>query len=507
MAYIGIDIGSSGAKAIGVSEEGAIIASAYREYTIHSPYEGWFELNPREVISVCKETISNVKKQISAGGKDQARIKAIGISSQGEAFTVLDGSGNYLCNAMISSDARSKEQVKRFAEEFGAERLYRITGHTPATLYSLFKVLWLKENRPEIFHKIKRLLCMGDLLSYELTGEAVISHNLAARTMMFDVSRRRWSGEVLDAIGLDEGVLSLTTGAGALIGKIRPEIVYELGLEKNTLVITGGHDQSCGALGVGATGPKTAAYSIGTVECVTPAFSECILNETMMNANLATYPHTAEGLYTTVAFCITGGCGLRWFRDEFGQYEAEKARQDGKNVYDLLTANMPEEPSGLLVLPHFTATGTPYFDPSPTGAILGVKLTTRKGELVKGLLEGISYETKLNIELLRNAGIELNELRAFGGGTNSAKWMQIKADVFGMPITTVSVSEAGCIGAAMLAAKGCGDITSIGECSRQWIKQGRIYDPDAKKAAVYRERFEKYRGLYWKMKEIFKNER
>jgi xylulokinase len=498
MSYLGIDIGTTGCKAVAFDGDGRALCLAYREYATLSPQPGWFELDPWQVITACKQLIVETADKVK--GSDP--ISAIGISSQGEAFTVLDKDGSYLCNAMVSFDTRSQPQVEQFTASFGQERLYRITGHSAHTLFSVFKVLWLKQNRPAIFKTIDRLLCFGDLLSYELTGRAMISYNLASRTMMFDVNTREWSKPVLEALGLDDSMLSTPVPAGHTVGTITRNIADELGLSPQTIVATGGHDQSCGALGVGVIGSGIAAYSIGTVECITPAFEGCVLNDTMRRSNFATYPHTVEGLYTTVAFNMTGGNLLRWWRDTLGTCELEQARRTGRDVYDIILHDIPLEPTSLFVQPHFTSTGTPYFDPAPIGAILGVSLATTKGELVRAILEGITYEMKLNLELLRKAGVDITQLRAFGGGAKSDAWMQMKTDILNVPIATLAVTEAGCLGAAMLAAKARGGIDSLRECSQTWIKPVHVYEPQPARSRKYRDRFEIYSHIYNNIKPL-----
>lgn len=496
MSCLGIDIGTTGSKAVVFDQWGRILSADYGEYPLICPQDGWFELDAGEVIKTCKKVIACAAERV----KVTDPVKAIGISSQGEAFTLLDKKGRYLCNAMVSFDTRSKEQVAEFCDAFGAERLYRITGHSAHTLFSLFKILWIKKHKPDVFGKIDRFLCMGDLLGYELTGQAKISHNLAARTMLFDVNACKWSKEIFDSIGLGEKVFSEAVGAGVSIGTVRSDLAEQLGLDKKTIVATGGHDQSCGSLGVGAIEPGMAAYSIGTVECITPAFSNCIIDETMRTSNLATYPHVIDKLYTTVAFNMTGGSGLKWFRDTLGQYEREQAQKSGGDVYELLLKEIPENPTNVLVLPYFTSTGTPYFDANPISAILGIELTTTKGQILKGLLEGITFEMKLNLELLRKSGIIINRLRALGGGTKSDAWMQIKADILGVPIEAMQVSEAGCLGAGMLAARACGQITDLKTCAGQWAKSLKCFKPDQERAKLYEERFTMYTGLYEKIK-------
>jgi xylulokinase len=498
MSYLGIDIGTTGCKAVVFDGEGCALCQAYREYATLSPQQGWFELDPGQVMAACKQMIAEVSEKV----RDTDAVAAIGISSQGEAFTALDKKGSYLCNAMVSFDGRSQPQVIEFTDAFGAEKLYKITGHSAHTLFSLFKLLWIKQNRPEVFKAIYRLLCFGDLLTYELTGIAQISHNLASRTMLFDVNKCAWSAAILNALELDERVLSQPVPAGHTIGKITRQTADKLGLDHSTVVVAGGHDQCCGALGVGVTGTGIAAYSIGTNECVTPAFDTCVLNETMRQSNFATYPHIVEGLYATVAFTTAGGSLLRWFRDTLGTSEIEQANRTGKDVYDLLLKNIPTEPTALFVLPHFASTGTPYFDPSPMGAILGLSLTTTKSEIAKAILEGVTCEMKVNLELLRKAGVDITQLRAFGGGAKSAVWMQIKADIIDMPITTLAVTEAGCLGAAMLAAKACGKVGTLQECSRMWVKLIRTYEPRPEQSLKYKERFEIYSNIYDSLKPL-----
>ncbi len=498
MSYIGIDIGTTGCKALVLDESAGILASSYREYALISPEKGWYELDPVLVINACKEVISEVSNKV----KKDFPVKAVGISSQGEAFTLLDEAGECLCNAMVSSDIRSQKQVEEFTKSFGLEKLYSITGHSPHTLFSVFELIWFLENKPELASRIKKFLCFGDLLCYKLTGKAVTSHNLASRTMLFDVKSLRWSDEILQAIDVDKSILPESMPSGRPAGQLLPEMATELGLSKDVIVTVGGHDQSCGALGVGITSAGKAAYSIGTVECITPVFGDCVLNETMRNCNLATYPYTVEGLYTTVAFNITGGNLLRWFRDNFGQYELAEAGKTNRDVYDLLLESIPDEPTNLFVQPHFAPTGTPYFDPNPTGAIIGLTLNTTKAELTKALLEGVTYEMKLNIELLKSAGITVDKLCAFGGGVKSAKWLQMKADILGLPIESLSTAEAGCLGAALLAAKARGDVGSLEDLSRVWAKPARTFEPQANNVDKYNERYEIYSDIYKTLKPL-----
>lgn len=492
MSFMGIDIGTTGCKVIAFSDLGQIIASAYREYAVISPHPGWAELDAASVITHCKSCINEVAGAV----KKTDPVAAIAVASQGEAFSLLDEAGNYLCNAMVSFDTRATEQVEAITGQVGLERLYQITGHSPHTMNTLFKLAWVKQHQPELFAKTRNILCFQDLLGYELTGRAVIDYSLAARTMMFDVRKKQWSSEILDLLGIDAGVMAAVQPAGRAVGTVKKGLAAELGLDDKVLVVSGGHDQVCGALGAGVIEPDLAMYATGTVECISPAFANLLLSNDLRDANLATYPHVVEGLYTTVAFNLTGGNLLRWFRDEFGAEECREAQEKGVDPYELLLAGLPVDPTQLLVLPYFVATGTPYFDVEPTSAVLGMTLNTRRGEVIKALLEGVSYEMRFNLELLAKAGVTVRELRAIGGGAKSDVWMQIKADVMGVPIVSLNVSEAGSLGCAMLAALGCGAIDSLATAVDQWVRPVRRFEPAADRAEKYRQRYQIYRQLY-----------
>jgi xylulokinase len=236
-------------------------------------------------------------------------------------------------------------------------------------------------------------------------------------------------------------------------------------------------------------------YATGTVECICPAFDRPILEESFFKSNLCTYDYTVEGMYTTVLFSLTGGNLLQWFRDQWGQAEVEEAGRTGDSAYDLLLGRMASEPTDLVVLPYFTPSGTPYFDAQTPGSILGLRLGTTRGQVLRALLEGIALEMRLNVDILEDAGLSVSEFRAIGGGARNAALTQLKADVLGRPITTLAVTEAGCLGVAMLACA-AHTATPLGQLVETWVKPESIVEPDSKRAAFYRERFQAYKQLY-----------
>jgi xylulokinase len=487
--YLGIDIGTSGCKAVVFDEEGHQQSLSYREYDIISKRPGWAELDTDEVTGKCFEVIGESVSKVKTGS-----VRGLGISSQGEAFTLTDKNGRALCNAFVSSDIRANELIKPWTERFGEEKLYNITGHTPHPMFSLFKLLWLRENAPAIWEKAHKIFCFEDLLQYRLgIKDPAMGWPLAARTMLFDVVKHRWDEEILRVAGVRKDQLSRPLQSGSFAGIIDPVIARNLNLSENTFVVTGGHDQPCSALGAGAIEPGVAVYSSGTVECITPAFNEPIFTPDLRKNNLCTYDHAAPGMYATVAFSLTGGNILKWFRDQFATAEVEQAIRTNRDPYEILLGKMPEEPTGLLVLPYFTPTGTPYFDVSVKGAILGMDLTTTREEIMKGLLEGVAFEIKLNLDILKESGYEVKELRVIGGGARSKSHVQLKADVIGMPITILDVTEAGCMGVAMLAQAEVSK-EKVADIAKKWIKPVSKVIPQ--KNDFYNNKFSHYKKLY-----------
>jgi len=365
----------------------------------------------------------------------------------------------------------------------------------------MFKLLWFKENEKELWKKSRYFFCFEDLLQFRLGLKPSLSWSMAGRTMMFDVTKHEWNQDILNEIGILPENLAEPLPPGSLAGIISPDIARQLHLSNDAFVVTGGHDQTCCALGAGVVEEGIAMLSTGTVECICPAFKNPIFSKALMDSNLCTYDYSIEGLYTTVAFSLTGGNILKWFKDQFGNLEIENEKLTGQNAYDLILNSLDSKPGNLLALPYFTPSGTPFFDTKTKGAIIGLQLSTKRADILKALLEGVSFEMRLNLDILENAGYIINELRLVGGGAKSNKWAQLKANVMNKKITSPDVKEAGCLGGAMLA---CSADTgkSIRDLVAGWIKQPVVVYPQKEHENWYNERFEVYKKLYKNVKEI-----
>ena len=402
--------------------------------------------------AVCRSCLDAIREAAAASPADP--VAALAISSQGEAFTPVSADGAYLANAMVSFDVRSEPSVAEFTRRFAAGRLYELTGHTPHTMFTLFKLLWLCRHRPDVWRAAVKFYCFEELLQQRLGLEPAISWPLAGRTMLFNVRTHQWEEEVLSAIPMGASQFARPAASGTVVGTISPNVAAELGLPRGVMVVAGGHDQPCGALGAGIVEPGTAMYSTGTTECICPLFPRPVFHEDLFRSNLCTYDSAIPGTYTTVAFSLTGGNLLRWFRDQWCEAEVQDAARKGDDPYEVILRGMDDEPTDLFVLPYFTTSGTPYCDPQVPGAILGLRLGTTRGQVLRALLEGVALEMRQNVELLARAGLVVREFRAIGGGAKSVALTQLKADVLGRPVTTLAVTEAACLGAAMLACAG-----------------------------------------------------
>jgi len=498
MSYMGLDVGQTGCKAVIFDQEGNKRSQSYREYKTLIPAEGWAEIDSDEVRNSC---LSVMKEAQSACPEDP--VDGLSISSMGEAFTPVAGDGSCLGNAMIASDTRAQEIAEVWSHRFGVDKLYQLTGHTAHPMFSLFKLLWFRDTMPDAWNKAVKFLCFEDFLQHVLGLQPHIAWSLAGRTMMFNVKSHGWDPEILDAVGIDPQQLAIPTPSGEKVGSIQKDVAESLGFSRGAIVTAGGHDQPMGALGAGVINPGMAMYATGTSECITPAFQEPVMSEALMQNNLCTYDYTIPGMYTTVSFSLTGGNILRWFRDEWGRMELLEAKRQGTDAYTLLLSQIGSSPSGLLVLPYFTPSGTPYFETELPGAIFGLRLSTKREQVLRALLEGVAFEMRLNMDILNRSGIHIKELRPIGGGAKSSVWVQLKADVLNTPMTTVQVTEAASLAGAMLA---CSAQTGepVQSIVKRWVKTGDVIEPNRENAEFYGEQFDRYKKLYPSLKNMMR---
>lgn len=497
MYFIGLDVGTAGCKAAIFDADGMLIASAGREYPVLMPHPGWAEQDIEAVWALAQEAI----REANAIAGTPA-IAALGLSVHGEAVTPVDADGCPLRPTLLGMDTRTDAQNAWLADKFGAEALFTLTGMPIHTINTLPKLLWIKEHEPDIWRAADKFLLVEDFFIRRMTGRAVISNCLASRTQLFDTRAGTWSPEILDVLELDPSRLATVRLSGEAVGTMKAELTASLGLRTPPVIVTGGHDQACGALGVGLTEPGRAMVSTGTAEVVEVALDAPTLNTTLCEGNISVYAHTAPGLFLAMTLNHSGGLLLRWFRDEFCTDEVHAAQSSGTDPYDAIFGHLPHSPTPLLLLPHFSGSGTPTFDTASRGAILGFTFNTTRADVAKAILEGLTYELRLNLDLLQEGGGAIDELRAIGGGARSDLWLQLKADVTGIPVVAPEITEAAAWGAAMLAGHGVGAFPDLAETAARTVRLTRRFEPDAARLAAYAERFTLYREVYPAVKSI-----
>lgn len=497
MSLLGIDVGTTGCKVIAFREDGEILAQAYGEYPLIHPQPGWSELDS----NVVWENVSNGIREVAAQTKSDP-IEAISVASQGEAVTPVWGNCDVLANAITTFDSRTTGICDEILQEISPIEVMQITGMPPSDIHTLAKLVWIQRNDPELYKEVWKFFGYEDFINFRLGVQPVVDYSLAARTMAFDIINKCWSKRMLGLANVDVSILPDTVPSGTIIGEIGTKVSGELNLPKGVVVVAGGHDQPCGALGAGIIRGGEVMDATGTVECIAPAFPEPVANQQMIDGNFSCYPHVVDGLYVTLGFVSSGGVVLRWFRDTFAQAELAEAEASGRDIYDILLDDIPDTPGTAMLLPHFTGSGTPHLDLGSKGAIVGLSLSTTKGELVKSILEGISYEIKQNLTMLEAAGVEINQIRAIGGGAKSEKWLQLKADMFGKKVIALDISEGVCLGTAILAGTAIGKYNSIEEAVSLLVKPQKTYYPREDISQEYDEKSKTYQQIYPALRDI-----
>jgi len=507
MSLLGIDVGTTGCKAAVFSEDGRLLASAYEEYDNLRPEPGWAELDAVEVWAKVKRMIGGVASS-AARFTQSDPIRALAVSSLGEAVVPVTGDRQVLGPSILNFDVRGEEYLARLGNVLPDDRLYQINGNTLGNHYGLTKLMWIKEHRPNLYERADKFLLWGSFVPFMLGAEPVVDYSLANRTLLFDIDREAWSEEILELAGLDRSKLPDTAPSGTEIGTVSDRIAAELGLPSNVSrmprirIVTGAHDQCANAVGCGVIKEGRAVYGMGTFMCITPVFSERHEPAVMIERGLNTEHHAVPGQYVSFIY-NQGGSLVKWFRDTFAAAEAallteaaSLTEEIGGDVYATLFSEVPEGPSSVMVLPHFTTTGPPEFISDSCGLIAGLRLETSRGDILKGIIEGTTFYLKECVESLPPTGIEIADFRAVGGGARSDVWIQTCADILGRPLVRPTVTEAGALGAAIIAGVGKGVFPSYEIGVEAMVSVERTFGPDPRKQELYQSRFEKYRRLW-----------
>ena len=479
MKIAGLDIGTTGCKLTVFEKDGSCIGKAYRDYPVRRQVSG-HEID----ISSMMESVYAVIKEMAGQYPD---IAGIGVTSFGETFVMTDEEGNPLHTAMLYTDPRGAEECAELIEKLGAKRIARITGLAPHEMYSISKIMWIRNHRPDVYAAAKRIHLIEDYVVWHLTHQAQIDYSLATRTMAFDINTMNWSREVFDAAGIDMNLMSRPVPTGTPAGTVTASTAERTELNEDCIIVSVAHDQVAAAVGAGAFDGSVAVDGAGTVECLTPIYDSLPDIGVMEKGFFSVVPHAVQGKYVAYAFSYTGGALIQWCMETFGKGETNESME---------RAYGKDEPSGLLVLPHFAGAATPYMDTGSKGAILGLTTATDAATIYRACMEGVAYEMRLNYEALDGSGIRFKKLNATGGGAKSKVWLQMKADVLNLPITALKTVDAGTVGSAMLTGVAVGLYRDLQDASKYMVQETETYYPRAEMHEKYMKIYERYRQVY-----------
>lgn len=489
--YIGgIDIGSTVAKIAVYDKELNLKETFYESYPVLH-VDGYAEID----LNVVYNKILNLLEKAC----EQYKLSSIAVTSFGETFAMLDEFDNIIAPSMLYTDIRGKEQVDYLIEKLGQEKIALKVGVNPHEMYSLPKMMWIKENFPEEFSKVKRILLVQDFIVYKLTGVAQIDYSLAERSLLFNINTKEYDDELLSVSGIDESLLSKPVSMGTFAGMIKEELCTKHNLNSNIKVLNGCHDQIANMFGSGVFNSNIAMDGAGTLECYCAILNEPPKFEFYQNGYCCV-PYLDK--YATYAFSY-GGCNcIKEFKEKYAKAEADYCKLNSIDFYEYMESQSRGLVNDLFILPYFSGAGTPYMDNEARGSIINLGFEHTIGDLYETLLESLVFELKVNVSLLEKYGVKPEVLMASGGGANSKHWLQLKANILNKKIVVLPNKEIGCAGTALIAGLSENLFESIEDGFNKMSKGSRVICPIIFDKEKYDKKFEKYKKLYKLLKGI-----
>ncbi len=496
---LGIDVSTTATKALLIDEHGAVVAVAATEYPFETPHPLWSE---QDAALFWNGTMQSIRGVLEKSCVDAKNIVAVGLTGQMHGATLLDAHGEPLRPCILWNDQRTQKQCDEITSRVGKEKVLRLTGNPVLTGFTAPKILWVRENEPEVYRRVAHILLPKDYARYKLTGEFFSDVSDSSGTSLFDVGKRTWSDEMLRALDIPREWMPEVTESPIVSAKISADAARATGLVEGTPVVGGGGDQAAGAVGTGIVRPEIVSATLGTSGVVFAQSDEYRIEP---QGRLHAFCHAVPAKWHLMGVMLSAAGSFRWYRDALGAHEKGIAQQTNRDAYDVLTqdaANAPAGCEGLLFLPYLTGERTPYPDPNARGAFIGLTVRHTKAHLTRAVLEGVSFGLRDSLELMRALGITTTQVRASGGGARSPLWRQILADVFDAEIVTVNITEGAAYGTALLAGVGAGIYRDVESACDAVIKTTSSNKPsDAK--SVYAKQYPRYRALYPALKNEF----
>ena len=490
MFVAALDLGTTGCRTYIFDLAGSIISSDYQEWESFYPQPSYVEQDANLWWESIKKTTEGAIKK---SGIDKSEIVSLSVTNQRETIVPIDREGNTLHNALVWQDRRTTDQVDFIKSKIGIDKIYRTTGLTIDPYFSATKILWFKDEKPEIYQKTHKFLLVSDYIIYKLTGKFYTDHSNASRTMLFDINRFKYSEDIASELEIDLDKMPEAIESGVEIGEINTE---EILFDKKTLVVSGAGDQQSAALGVGVVSPGEVKLTTGT-----GSFMLAYLEKPNFDPNkrVLCSCHAIPGVWVQEASIFTTGAFLRWFRDELGNEESRIAEEQNQDPYVILTEEAEKSPIGanmLLAIPHLVGAGAPHWNPYARGLIYGLSLGHKRRDIVRSILEGVAFEVKKNVEVFSELGITPKELKLTGGGSRSDFWNQIFSDVLGITCVRNVIEEATSLGAAILAATGAGLFSDVVSAAENICKVDKKWIPDLNRQNIYSKIYSLSNELY-----------
>ena len=486
--FIGVDSSTTATKALLMDDHGAVVAIGRSEYDFETPRPLWSEQSPHLWWDA---TVIAIREAIAKAGIDGGAVAGIGLTGQMHGLVLLDKDGEVLRPAILWNDQRTQAECDEIRARVGPEELIAITGNDALTGFTAPKILWVRNNEPDVFARVSHVLLPKDYVRFRLTNNYAVDRAGGSGTILFDLAARDWSSDVLRVLGIPSEWLPPTFEGPDVTGRVTDQAAALTGLRPGTPVMAGGGDQAANGVGVGAVAPGVVAMSVGTSGVVFAAADHPIIEPA---GRLHAFCHAVPGMWHLMGVMLSAAGSYKWFKEAFAP----------DLTYDELNdaaAEVPAGSEGLVFLPYLTGERTPHPDPLARGAFIGLTVRHGLGHMARAVMEGVAFGLRDSVELMA-AEMELGEVRVSGGGASSDLWLRIIADVIGLPVRVVGTAESAAHGAAMLAAVGAGAFDSVAEACEAAVELGEITEPGAD-AGIYTDVYGIYRDLYPVLREPF----
>ncbi len=501
---LGLDIGSTSIKANIYNGKGNLVSGGSRPTDLFHPdrqHPNWAIWEPDNIWKAVKDSISEALKKI--GSKQE--VKAISVTGFGMDGVPIDKSGKWLYPFISWHCPRTEEQCSKWSSALGPENIFMISGKQVMPIDTVYRILWVRENYPDIIKNTYKWLLIEDYINYLLCGAIATDYSMASCTELFDQKTRKWSGEILNKTGIDISLLPEPLPSGTVLGNISRKTSEETGLPQTVKVVLGGHDYHCAALAVGAFVPETVMSVNGTWEMILQSSNLPKLENEVYKNGINVESHVANGMYNVVAYAVSG-LMYDWLRNTLCIEEKIEAKNNNTSDWDIIrkkAASAPAGSGGLFFAPYFSGAGSPHVDNRATGAFIGLSASTDKSCIIRSVIEALNYQFREMLEAFERAcGSPAGKIVATGGASQNEVWTQNKADITGKFIEVPAVEEATPLGAAMISGIGVGIFKDEKEAFDNTYSTGRTYEPDAKNAAVYEDYYQIYKTIYPDLKNI-----